>query len=221
MTMHNIAVPCTAVFNGFVRDRQTGTELPYGFLAIRNSHDLFIHASVLGKAGIPREQQIKDLEVELLSVIETETGLKAETIRMIGLATSVVPVTVQGFPLPQETGFSFTGEAQKVAYECAKSGSHLTEKKKEYKNTVKSLPMMIRLNGLSATLVYLACHEKEPYQRIYAHLAGRLSAIEVELSGDTATKIRDIPSDKLRMLTLEAVNFLGWIKRFSSGLIPD
>jgi CRISPR-associated protein Cmr5 len=219
--MHNIAVPCTAVFKGFARDRQTGNEKPFGFLAIRNSADLFIHASVLGRAGIPREQQIKELDVELLSVVETEKGLKAEKIRMIGVATSVAPVTVQGFPLPQETGISFTGKAPLVAYACAEKGSHLTEKKKEYKNTVKSLPMMIRLNGLGATLVYLACHEKEPYQRIYAHLAGRLSAIEVELSGDTATKIRDIPSDKLRKLTLESVNFLGWIKRFSCGLIPD
>lgn len=221
MTMHNIPVPCTAVFKGFVRDRQTGRELPYGFLAIKNSHDLFIPASVLGKAGIPREQQIKDLKVELLRVAVTAKGQQAEEIRMIGVAPSSEPETVQGFPLPQETGISFTGKAPKVAYECAESGFHLTEKKKEYKNTVKSLLMMIRLNGLGATLVYLASHEKEPYQLIYAHLAGRLSAIEVELSGDTATKIRDIPSDKLRMLTLEAVNFLGWIKRFSSGLIPD
>ncbi|NTU73921.1 type III-B CRISPR module-associated protein Cmr5 [Candidatus Roizmanbacteria bacterium] len=219
--MHNIPVPCTAVFKGFARDRQTGNEKPFGFLAIRNSDDLFIHASVLGKAGIPQEEQIKELEVELLSVIETEKGLKAEKIRMIGVATSAAPVTVQGFPLPQETGISFTGEAVKVAYACAENGLYLTGKKKEYKNTVKSLPMMIRLNGLAPTLVYLACHEKEPYQRIYAHLAGRLSAIEQDLTGDTATKIRDIQSDKLRKITLEAVSFLGWIKRFSSGLIPD
>jgi len=219
--MHNITVPCTAVFKGFIRDRQTGTELPYGFIAIRNSDDLFIHESVLGKAGIPREQQIKDLEVELLSVAVTAKGMQAEEIRMIGVATSTAPVTVQGFPLPQETGIFFTGQAPKVAYVCAVNGSHLTEKKKEYKNTVKSLPMMIRLNGLGATLVYLACHEKEPYQLIYAHLAGRLSAIENELTGDTASKIRDIQSDKLRKITLEAINFLGWIKRFSSGLIPD
>jgi CRISPR-associated protein Cmr5 len=219
--MHNIPVPCTAVFKGFARDRQTGNEKPFGFLAIRNSDDLFIHASVLGRAGIPQEQQIKELEVELLSVVETEKGLKAEKIRMIGVATSAAPVTVQGFPLPQETGIFFTGKAPKVAYACAKKGSHLTEKKKDYKNTVKSLPMMIRLNGLGATLVYLASHEKEPYQLIYAHLAGRLTSIEDELTGDTATKIRDMQSDKLRKLTLEAVTFLGWVKRFSSGLIPD
>jgi len=219
--MHNILLPCNAVFKGFARDKQTGNEQSYGFLAIKNSDDLFIHASVLGKAGILKAQQIKDLAVEVLKISKTERGIKAEKICIIGVPTSAEPAIVQGFPLPQETGILFIGEPQQVAYDCAVNGSGLTEKKKEYKNTVKSLPMMIRLNGLGPTLVYLACHEKEPYQRIYAHLAGRLSAIDGELTGDTATKIRNLQSDKLRRLTLEAVNFFGLVKRFSSGLIPD
>lgn len=216
--MHNYYnTPFTGVFKGFVDEGEC-----YGFLEIHGKDDLFVHFSVLKNAGIPRSQQIKGLKVDVLIVEQTERGPRAQKVQL-NEGSSSAQMRLHNFTLPMfaQTGLSFVGRVQEVAYACAGHGAELKDKKKEYKNTIKSLPMMIRHNGLVSTLTYLDCHEKEPYQRIYTHLAGRLIAIEPEMVKGNSIDFEALPSATVRKLTFEVMTFLGWLKLYSSGLISD
>lgn len=214
--MSKISTPFIALFKGFVRDKES-----YGYLETQASSDVFIHYSVFRKAGITREQQVKGLKVEVMAVEETEKGLRAKEVKLIEEGGCVQEhIEDDLLPLFVPTEISFVGKVQKIAYECAKHGAELDEKK-EYKNTIKNLPMMIRHNGLVATITYLACHEKEPYHRIYTHLVGRICAIEPQIVKENRVDFEKLTSVTVRKLTLEAASFLGWLKHYSNGLVSD
>jgi len=214
--MPRINTPFIALFTGFVRNNKS-----YGYLKTPESSDVFIHYSIFKNAGIPREQQIKGLKVEVISVEQTDKGLRAKKVRLIEeIASQQEDIEEVLLPLFIPAGMSFVGEVQKIAYKCAEDGTLLAEKK-EYKNTIKSLPMMIRQNGLIATIAYLACHEKEPYQRIYTHLLGRICALDPQIVKENRVDFEKLTSVTVRKLTIETTSFLGWLKYYSDGLISD
>jgi CRISPR-associated protein Cmr5 len=123
-----------------------------------------------------------------------------------------------------EHDIDFHGKCEQVAWQCAKRGA--SSGKKDYTNAVKGLQMMIRTNGLGASLAFIGKHKKKSnlkhYRLLCDHLCRRLKALEPLLAGDNgelAENFRSrLDSSKTRALTLETLVFLGWLSRFSEGL---
>ena len=111
---------------------------------------------------------------------------------------------------------NYTDKCEVVAYNCAKQAIHL---RKDYKNHAKSLPMMIRANGLGATLAFLKSKDDTYYQKLYEQLGKYLQTKNTKLSGEVADAILNCTSQETKELTKEALTFLGWLRRFAEGLI--
>lgn len=108
------------------------------------------------------------------------------------------------------------------AFECAKSaGSN-----KEYKQWAKKVPMMIKTNGLGATLAFLFS-KGSTQKQLLVDLEKWFRSDEkckqlidlTDKSYDLVGKITEIEMPAYRALTIEAIAFFNWVKRFADGLI--
>lgn len=116
------------------------------------------------------------------------------------------------------------------AYQCAAKGSAL-DKKKEYKQYVKKLPMLIKTNGLGAAVAFFFSKKNDDqskagyaYKEIYEQLNEWLKKAETVnwmLNSDKplVQSITELPSEQYRALTIEALAFLNWLRRFAEGMI--
>lgn len=106
-----------------------------------------------------------------------------------------------------------------LAYECALDVPKSLGK--EYKNHAKSLPMMIRANGLGATIAYLESKDDKHFERLKKDIVSVLIKVEPSLNekniSSQSLAARD--SQVIKQLTKETILFLGWLSRFASGLI--
>lgn len=102
------------------------------------------------------------------------------------------------------------------AYDCAKDALSLGDGYKEYKNHAKSLTMMIRTNGFGATMVYLESKDERHFEELRNNIRGFLKQISPELN--ESEYFRD--SHTVKELTKAVLTFVGWLRHFSSGLIP-
>jgi CRISPR-associated protein Cmr5 len=120
----------------------------------------------------------------------------------------------------------------KFAYECAKSAAGQQGKKpKEYKSYAKKMPMMIKTNGLGATLAFALSKSKDKDGRntswglIYNDVKSWLTHEQKKFllgnyAGDElADAVIKIESTEYRAVTIEVLAFLNWLRRFSEGLI--
>lgn len=114
------------------------------------------------------------------------------------------------------------------AYDCALEGSQLPEKAKEYRQYVKRIPMLIKTNGLGATLAFINSKSKkdEAYQLIYSQLTIWLKDEPKNLLGyngneDLCKYIVSIDSSQYRAATIEILALLNWLRRFAEGLIKE
>jgi len=113
----------------------------------------------------------------------------------------------------------------KFAYECAIDGSKIP-KKAEYESYVKKIPMLIKTNGLAATLGFMLS-KGETYLKIGDQILEWLNKDNkkiIDLS--TVKNFEDLVyistqlnSTEYRLLTNELLAFFTWLKRFASGLI--
>lgn len=121
------------------------------------------------------------------------------------------------------------------AFEKVKEGSELSGKKpKEYKSYSKKIPMMIKTNGLGATLAFVGSKakgkngDKTAYGFLLDHiydwlkkdskpLYGEISA--VENSSELPRYVVSLESPQYRALTIEVLAFINWVKRFADGII--
>jgi len=111
------------------------------------------------------------------------------------------------------------------AYNCALEGSK-QEYKIEYKQYVKKLPMMIKNNGLGASIAFIyskqngKSKQNKAYKLIYKQLTDWLSRIwDFDKSKELANFITGLTSEQYRLYTLEIIGFLTWLRRFADGLI--
>lgn len=107
------------------------------------------------------------------------------------------------------------------AYECALAAQSLG---KEYKNHAKSLLMMIRANGLGATIAYLESKDRKDgkhFERLKEDIMKLLRKIEPSLDEEnlSSQSLVERDSQVIKELTKETLFFLGWLSRFASGLI--
>lgn len=142
------------------------------------------------------------------------------------------------------------------AYQCALDGKNISTKKQlqeydnqwfkddKYKSYVKSLPMMIKTNGLGATIAFVfskKAKEKEvnrvrhnpgtepnpknAYDLIYAHinhwlhLPENVYLLDGKESLELTLAIVELPSGQYRAVTNEVLALFNWLRRFAEGLI--
>ncbi len=117
---------------------------------------------------------------------------------------------------------NYNKTCEQVAWQCAVKGAMLG---KDYKHSAKSLSMMIRHNGLGASLVYIGKQKKEMthYRMLFMHLSGWLVTLEPDLAqGEIVESFRTkLNSERTRALTIDVITFLGWLGRYAEGLTVD
>lgn len=110
----------------------------------------------------------------------------------------------------------------KYAYECAEQGAS-EAKSSEYKSYAKKIPMMIKTNGLGATLAFIKS-KNERYKKIYHQIAEWIAQNEL-FNYNTRTDLVDFviscDSTVYRALTIEILALFNWLRRFAEGLIND
>lgn len=108
-----------------------------------------------------------------------------------------------------------------LAYQCAEDALRLGDGYKEYKNHAKSLSMMIRTNGLGATMAFLESKKEGHFITLKDDIAKFLRQNEQGLNtGNFYSKaIKELDSNIVKELTKKVLSFVAWLSRFASGLI--
>ena len=187
--------------------------------AIRNLFDEETHNQ--------KQCDVKKIDGKIIAVIVN--GEAFSTTPKVGHNASGKPILeVKNMALSNTAGSSvaktidYRDKSERVAWQCAVKG---VMSGKDYKNAAKSLPMMIRCNGLGATLAFIGVQKAgtRHYELLYEHIGGRLSAIEPSLAGSDLVETFRSRLDSLttRALTREAMVFLGWLSRYADGLTKE
>lgn len=109
----------------------------------------------------------------------------------------------------------------KFAYGCAEEGSKLN-KSSEYRAYAKNIPMMIKTNGLGATLAFIKAKGKDgnAYEKLYNQISTWLKDEKKLINNnDLVKEIVEKPSSEYRFITIEVLALMSWIRRFADGLI--
>lgn len=101
----------------------------------------------------------------------------------------------------------------------------IDKKQKEYKSYAKKIPMMIKTNGLGATLAFIKSKRKKTYDYIYDNIVEWLiqkdpkKLLELKPNEELMDRVISINSPEYRAVTIEVLAFLSWLRRFAEGLI--
>jgi CRISPR-associated protein Cmr5 len=98
---------------------------------------------------------------------------------------------------------------------------------KDYKSHVKKIPMLIKTNGLGATLGFIKSKAKQDYnayQLIYLQLTEWLKSDKggtflSDDENDLIAKVISIRSVEYKQITVETLALFNWLKRFVDGFI--
>lgn len=86
----------------------------------------------------------------------------------------------------------------------------------EYKALVSSAPADIQTNGLGQTVAFWLSKGKSQHETLYRHLSDWVMQ-EMDEQGDLMRWITQTDSSRYRQATVEALAFLGWLKRFAQA----
>jgi CRISPR-associated protein Cmr5 len=91
---------------------------------------------------------------------------------------------------------------------------------KKYKSLVRSAPADIQTNGLGQTVAFWRAKAKDEHKTLYKHVSEWLKP-KFGYTGELHQWIIDAgtSSDDYRRATVEAMAYLGWLKRFSEAEI--
>ncbi len=116
-------------------------------------------------------------------------------------------------------------ERAKFAYECV-SKIASEPYSGNYKSYVRNLPVMIKSNGLGAALAFVFAKKNGDknialaYNTLYSHLSDWLYKKKIIKNSDALMKeIVNMDTIQYKRTTIEVLNFLIWLKKFSEGLI--
>lgn len=98
---------------------------------------------------------------------------------------------------------------------------------KDYKSYAKKIPMLIKTNGLGATIAFVFSKGSDniSYRIIYNQITEwmKIEAKQViaeELEKNSLVKeVTEISTEKYRLLQTEILAFLSWLRRFAEGMI--
>ncbi|MFN4254819.1 MAG: type III-B CRISPR module-associated protein Cmr5 [Saprospiraceae bacterium] len=119
----------------------------------------------------------------------------------------------------------------KFAFDKATAAAANQSKKKDYKQYAKKMPMMIKSNGLGASIAFAFSKSKDKEGRItawgllYNDIDGWLRTDKKALLGNIgqnaqlADVIISLNSAEYRAVAVEVLAFLNWLRRFAEGLI--
>ncbi|RME80945.1 MAG: type III-B CRISPR module-associated protein Cmr5 [Planctomycetota bacterium] len=109
----------------------------------------------------------------------------------------------------------------KFAYDKVKE-VHKKDWNGEYKSYVKKFPSYIKTNGLGAALAFAySKRAKEAWAALYGQVAEWLSTqkhLGIQ-QGELVEIIIKLDSSKYRMVTVEVLALLSWMRRFAEGMI--
>jgi CRISPR-associated protein Cmr5 len=111
----------------------------------------------------------------------------------------------------------------KHAFDAASEAAKRDDKD-DYKSYTKKVPMLIKTNGLGATVAFMQSKGKA-YKTILENLESwlkedvKFSALYGKIGGSLIDKIISCETNEYRALTTESLAYLGWLKRFADGLI--
>ena len=94
--------------------------------------------------------------------------------------------------------------------------SDVKDQKKEYKSLVAGAPADIQINGLGQTLAFWKSKGKSEHNTLYRHLSSWVIR-EMGEQGDFLQWITETDSVRYRQATVEALAYLGWLKRFAQA----
>ncbi len=117
------------------------------------------------------------------------------------------------------------------AYKCAeKAGSESF--KKEYKSYTKKVPTLIKTNGLGPTIAFMFSkkigdkNSNKAYKRLYDDITKWMKEepkgiIRDKLNSERelAKVIIELDSKTYRLVEIEILAFLSWLRRFAEGMI--
>jgi len=134
-------------------------------------------------------------------------------------------------------------ERAKFAFDCAREGKEIIDgikidenyyKDKNYLSYVKKIPMMVKVNGLGPTYAFMyskgkidVTNKKElnAYALIYNQTDKWLIRSSlISYKSEEKSLIETIiswPSSKYRVVSIEVISFLNWVRRFAEGMIGD
>ena len=117
----------------------------------------------------------------------------------------------------------------KFAFECAEEAKQ--QNITEYKSYAKKMPMLIKTNGLGATLSFIISKEGKSEGKAYTKLGNHIQTWitknaktkskfdNVNNFHDFTFKVLQLDSTDYRAITIEVLGLLNWIRRFADGLI--
>jgi CRISPR-associated protein Cmr5 len=93
----------------------------------------------------------------------------------------------------------------------------------DYKSYLKRIPMLIKINGLAATIAFILKKDSKAYKRIYNDCTEWIKTDPkglFNLGGkDLIEYILDLNSSEYRAFTTEILSFIKWMSRFANGMI--
>lgn len=94
------------------------------------------------------------------------------------------------------------------------------EEQKNYKSYLKRLPALIQTNGLGQALVFYYS-EKGVYYDIYQQISKWIKTKYPEMmpDDDLIKTVVNIDNAEYRLLTVEVVALINWMRRFANGMI--
>lgn len=118
------------------------------------------------------------------------------------------------------------------AYDCAEHAANSLNKPKEYKAYVKKMPALIKTNGLGATMAFAfskgarggKVNPKDPWGLLYTQIEDWLLHKDVKQlvtfeKGRIAQFLTTTKSCTYRLVTVEVLALLNWLRRFADALI--
>lgn len=97
----------------------------------------------------------------------------------------------------------------------------------KYKSHAKSLPMLIKTNGLGQTLAFIKSKDKA-YENIYNHISEWIKEDPKQIINLDNNKglLEELISENTdtytyKAVTMEVLSFLNWLRRFVDSMIED
>jgi len=93
----------------------------------------------------------------------------------------------------------------------------------DYKSYLKRLPMLIKTNGLAATITFILKKDSEAYKQIYEDCTEWIKKdpkrVFILDKNKLIEYILNLDSSEYRAFTSEILSFIKWMSRFADGMI--
>jgi len=102
--------------------------------------------------------------------------------------------------------------------------------RKEYAQFAKKVPMLIKTNGLGAAVAFMYTKQKNTPGTVLKHIEEWTTStdnLKTHLilknaeGGNFVQKLLNLNSYEYRIVTIEVLAFLNWVRRFAEGIVKE